>query len=1633
MKISRYAAAPAALIAVVCSFVLRDSSAAAPVCTYNDRSTSFGSTYANHQQTGVASAACTSSNPPAAERLAAVTKGVASTTAPNTGDFRFLMRNQGLTKIAPVLSVGVSDDPEVLNFPDPNIAAPSPGGCGLATVGIPRLEGHLHRSWPLFGQTYYYGEPNSDPPMDPLGVTSAASPYNKWAPFNPADFYRYKDPTNYSGATKHGWGASLSGLAAADTAGLCKNTATKPKVDAGYGTAAAACSAAGLSVAEQAVCTACLAGVGPGTGYYLQDGAVTGDLMKSVFRGDVLNDYPPAWTSLSWAASFFINYDVGVAKTGSAMFQLRRNLNQITVSASGNACPTPNMQQIGTPGVPACADVNPWNQASIDAKQKTYCDDQANFNGGNSIWGKPVVAGKQWHTPAGDILKLGKDAKSVLCAGQGACQVAGILYVGFGVPCGEGNPTDPFTNQPLVNQNLSNCTGECQYVNPDSTCSASCSNQNHIAEASHYLYNSQSGIVSYFIGMGAHTSAMRRAAAEGHGKYFDAQDVEGLHDALISVLNSILDLGTSSATSTINTVQVNVAGQEELVPRFVALEAAPGDAGVDGGIAPTTGSSTAIWDGHLYKYFLFSEYAANCTKAGDTAQIPNSAAPVCTATCVCAGGSCDGRWLVDSECSLIAPDKSGFFFKANYQADAGTGLVPTNAPGIPVWDASKEIAKVNWWERPVYTAIDTNADGVINYQDGNDAGPPGMYLLTQGATAGNANLTGGVSDAVASALAPYLGIHDTQVCADIEGALAKALPDGGAAYNRDTACARVILNFALGEDLTDQNQTGTLVSNRLSMLGDIFHSSPQDIGPPPAEDLCGLNNRRCMTTIFNVKKGAGLPDYQSMETPANVVDPASGNSVTNSANLDAYSAYYQDQAFGLKLPRVSIFGTNDGLVHGVQTGCYVKAATLTNPLFPSSIPIPVYWEGVGTGSGSTACVAGNKANGTELWAFISPSQLAKLSQLILAKHQYFVDGTAMVRDIYAGSSATKSYNSTQKDFKRIAIFGEREGGTHWFGLDVTDPTKPHFQWLFPQPNSPDELKTGLTFNEWQPAAPPIVPIRLQTTASGYPTYNSTSFQEKWVTLLPGGYDPYGVRGKSVYMLDAYTGAKLYEATGATGQDFPFTAMPSAIAWGTSAISATPAYNKGYFDTAVIGDLGGQVWTMRFNDPGHVNTTSGLVDNWLWARSFRQYKGDDSGTSPYKMQHRVPIFQMASVARMNEGTLRAYFSTGDRANMSDKGLGQCSIYNPAACGKQNCVMTYAWNASVGGNSSASGISSYNGAVNGTYSTSSSFSYSPATSCAPAATTLNSCVTCTGGGSGSTNVAPAEPQFSCANGSSGTAWKCADLSIPAFDTVLRLETTTGTVTPSPYNDRGYFSRFVAFNLFDSSGSRNIFTDSTTATAYDGAALTETDLKDLFNGGTFDPVSPPKLNAAAGLNGASKGFFFGYPMIDERTATNSLLLQNCLSWYTMAPGAPCNVNADCPSGSTCNATSHECSQALICGSSTAIPARTAFLYQVNASDGSTNCGLTSSTGLRMTAPGDAFIVPPPPAQPLVSVNSKGNLQYSIIAPAGQFSPPAAAAGAGSTSQFSFFYTMELPRELHVCRHQPTDGGANVTACMQ
>lgn len=1565
------------------------------ICSYNNASTSFGASYTSNAESTQVPLACTSNI--TAARLADTSYGRSVITAPNTGDFKFLVKNASATVTPPTFTMLSSLSPETKQFPDSGIVAPTGGGCNdsATSPGIAAIERHLHRSWPLFGTTYYYGDYIANPPNDPATVTSVTSPYTKWAPYNSTDEYLYLDPDNQgpnsppAGSLSHGWGPQPSGTTADQM---------HPLVAPGY---ADGCAARGLTGTDYSTCRSCMAT----KGYYLKDSGASADLKNSVFRGAILNDFPPAWVHLAWAYGFLADFQLHDS-ANNPLFKLVRNPYR---SNNASNCPSqPNITHSGPVsnfapvGLSNCSIAYPtynWPQVQSLGMGPVQ-NDLLTLEGGN---GDSWASGVAQSTPAGDLLALSAPLLDFATKQCPSCQTKAVLYIGFGQPCGEAYPSG------LPAQTLAPCTGECRYVNPAAACTCA-GVGNWIPDVAHYLYNSLN-VRTYFIGMGGHTASMKRAAVEGQGKYFDARNVTTFHDALLATLQDVIQLGTSTATSTVNAVQVNVAGQEELVPRFVARQA-------------------GNWEGHLNKYFLFSEFAANCAKAGDTAPIPNPQQPVCTATCVCAGGSCTGRWLVDSQCKLISPDSTGFLFQSVWN---GSALVPSAAAAVPVWDANDLLRQVNWYQRKVYTAIDTNGDTRIDTADGDGLSPAGMYSLTLGATPGNSDLSGGVSDAVADALAPYMALDGTTMCSDIEAALGMTLP--GLPSQRLRACARVILNATLGEDLLNENaldftSLDYLVTNRISMLGDVFHSSPQDIGPPASEADCGAATRRCVTTLFNGKPANGLPNYQPLEKPALVVDPPSGTSVANPGGTDAYQAYYLNETFGRRRPHVTMFGANDGLVHAIQTGCYVSAQAL-----PTGGFAPVYWEG----PGNAPCVAGSAKNGSELWAFIPPDLLPKLGYLLLGKHQFFVDNSPMVRDIYAPGAinGTKRYTTSSPatmDFKRIAVLGEREGGTHWFGLDVTDPANPQFRWIFPQPNTEDELKVGFSWGDWVPNAPPIVPIRLAvpTGSTGFPTYTDSSgiaqsFQEKWVVLLPGGYDPYGIVGKSIYMLDAYTGAKIFQTkdTASVKQDFPFAALPAAVPWGTSASSPSPpGFNNGFFDTAVVGDLGGQVWTLRFNDVGQ-GFPAGLVSNWNFGRAFRQFSADDAGAAAgeYRMQHRTPFFHMAAIARMPEGPMRAFIGSGDRANMAESGVGDCSVYNPLACGKRQCVTTLATNAGINSNPSVSGVGSFKGDLAATWTSSTSASFTPASAaCSPASTALNACVTCAGGGSSATTAPAGQPQYACTNTSTG--WQCAVKPISAVSSASRLETASGAIVPDPNTDIGYFSRLLAFNVFDA--TRAIFTTPVAATAYDGSALTESSLLNLFASSatkTFDPVVAPTL--APQTSGTSNGFYFHYPVLDERTATNSVLLQNCLTWYSMQPGVECKVNADCGTG-TCNTTTHTCTAPSACGgSSSAIPARSAFLYQINATDGSTNCGLTSSSSLRTAAPTNSFLVPPPPAQALISVNAKNQFQYSIIAPAGQLSLPASTS-IGGAAPFSFFYTVESPRELHECRHN-----MNANAC--
>lgn len=140
-------------------------------------------------------------------------------------------------------------------------------------------------------------------------------------------------------------------------------------------------------------------------------------------------------------------------------------------------------------------------------------------------------------------------------------------------------------------------------------------------------------------------------------------------------------------------------------------------------------------------------------------------------------------------------------------------------------------------------------------------------------------------------------------------------------------------------------------------------------------------------------------------------------------------------------------------------------------------------------------------DGSEIWGFISPDQLGRLTLLDNADHDYFADGSPSV---YYGSSSQK-----------ILIMGERRGGDYYIAVDVSSYGSP--RWLYaigpdildPDPsNDPDTDTYELLGQSWSRPQAVTVATGVAATETGTPPTCSVtvSTATEDVFLIPGGYD-----------------------------------------------------------------------------------------------------------------------------------------------------------------------------------------------------------------------------------------------------------------------------------------------------------------------------------------------------------------------------------------------------------------------------------------------------------------------------------------------------------------------------------------------
>ena len=266
---------------------------------------------------------------------------------------------------------------------------------------------------------------------------------------------------------------------------------------------------------------------------------------------------------------------------------------------------------------------------------------------------------------------------------------------------------------------------------------------------------------------------------------------------------------------------------------------------------------------------------------------------------------------------------------------------------------------------------------------------------------------------------------------------------------------------------------------------------------------------------------------------------------------------YNDTGYGqfasnnLNRTKLVFVADNDGMLHALLAG-----QTQTDPL-----------------------------GGQEAWAFIPSQMLPNLYQLASTSysgfHQYFVDGTPTVGDVFDPNDATDTKAGT---WKTILVGGFNDGGKGYYALDVTNPAKPKGLWEFkndpkncfdpatPATHTGTDCHLGLTFGN------PII----AKLADGDPT-KIPPVPATWAVFVTSGYNNVNspaITGDGegyLYVLNAITGKIIYKIGNKTGDSTTPSGLGKINAFVDVAVSDNTAQR------IYAGDLLGNLWRFDVND------------------------------------------------------------------------------------------------------------------------------------------------------------------------------------------------------------------------------------------------------------------------------------------------------------------------------------------------------------------------------------------------------------------------------------------------------------------
>ncbi|QSQ20085.1 hypothetical protein JY651_33080 [Pyxidicoccus parkwayensis] len=1010
-------------------------------------------------------------------------------------------------------------------------------------------------------------------------------------------------------------------------------------------------------------------------------------------------------------------------------------------------------------------------------------------------------------------------------------------------------------------------------------------NRNYMDDVAFFLANTDlrgdlvgvQSVRTYTIGYGDNSAMLRSMARAGGGHFYRADEPGQLRDALMTAIGDLRETATSFSSASVASVQAGSAQTSAYVPRFIPRKGNP-------------------YEGHLYRFYFYGEFAQGCdaararTQQGDPLDLNGD-------------GDCDDSFYLDrpsgftqgpgkvpqpaafTRDNIVEENIAGEWVKAATARRNAEGRLEGGDPAVPFWDLNETLSHRSasapceqlgnpsapireGGGRCVFTMKDRDGNGRYDQADN----PPVPFDLQH-----------------ADELRPLLLAGGDSFCAEVFTRLDKVW-NGGAA--EELECARAVIGFVRGQDVFDTDGDGDRSedrpcvgdSSRSCKLGDIFHSSPILVEPPAEPFLCDLGLApQCLRTLYADYAQEGTPPSSEPVCANNSAKPCYRATPMQpplrlaEGNYGAYGQYLQEQG---RRDRFLLVGSNGGMLHAVHAGA------VRDP----------------NGRGSALDDLYDLGTGQELWAFIPPDLLPKLG-LLVRGHEYLVDGTAMVRDVWVDGLDDNQVDASEgknrgdgvkqpEEFRTLAVITERDGGQRYSALDVTNPygmlrnaagAAGPFRWMFPQACDPESTRMGQAWMNFAPKPPPIGPVRLQSPRE------SRGWEERWAVFLNGGYSADLTRGRGLYVLDAWTGQKLW--TFGSDAMMPVAAAPALVDVGKALDIKTD--QDGFFDTVVVGDLGGQVWTLRLHAPG--DDTSGMVSNWFGARTFELARGQPA-------HQKTPFFNIASNTLQPEtGWLRTYLGSGDRQHLRDTEGDACGPDNLLACVRMKCDVALSLSGVVDGVSRTSVLEYSGGVLTRNQDLTSG---TPVNVCAPGKLELTRLsIDCGSGALGSgqyqfppSGDVPSGSRSECSL--EGGLWRC--------ETQRLASGGKGKLQLSP-DDKGLVPRNTYVGFYNYGGSR-IFSDAVSAKALDARRWTDTDdacpsgqscgLRDVtlpagalrtrqMPGGEMQSYITPEalaLRPRASTTGA--GWFLRYGGLDEKTAAGSSILGGIVTWPSFAP---------------------------------------------------------------------------------------------------------------------------------------------------